>query len=309
MPKRRNLFIIIALLTAATAAFLLWPRPKEPEYQGHPLTYWICAYAQEQYQYWSPPVIRGRPADAPTPAQALKAMGPAALPWLLEWLRREPTAIPPHVKWLRSLSTGPLGRYIPKSLIAQDPLTAAEKAFFGFAILGPSARPAVPDLEHLATTTGDRETAVRAFEALCHVGPDAVPVIVSLMTNRHTLCRPDAIRLARELGPNTSLVKPALLHNLRDPDPNIVAATVSVLPSDWPARDGVLPNLENFLQSPHPAVRTEAILKLAQNPTNAAELIPLLNAALSDADSTVRLAATNVLGRIPSAIRTNTTTH
>jgi hypothetical protein len=57
-------------------------------------------------------------------------------------------------------------------------------------------------------------------------------------------------------------------------------------------------NLESLIQSPHPVVRTEAIHKLAQNPTNAAELIPLLNAALFDADSAVRLATTNVLGRI-----------
>jgi hypothetical protein len=191
-----------------------------------------------------------------------------------------------------------LGSHLPKFLTAQGPLTATEKAIFGFIILGPSARPALPALDHLAATTRDRDTALRAFDALCRVGPDAAPIIVALMTNRDTLCRREAIQMAKEFGADTALVRPGMLHNLRDPDPNIVAATIAALPRDWTARDGALPTIENFMQSPHAAIRTEAILKLVQNPTNDGHVIPLLNAALVDPDYAVRLGATNALRRI-----------
>src|ERR1044071_3441715 len=136
------------IMVAIVAAVVLWPGPREPEYQGRKLSEWV-------------EFGRVHPYDA---GNALGAMGTNALQRLLTLVRYE------RPKWRTVIAVRCLAlptlvvstnlveriRYAPRE-------RAADAAVLGFHCLGVEAAPAIPDLLTMLRDTNAPMTRCRAL--------------------------------------------------------------------------------------------------------------------------------------------------
>jgi hypothetical protein len=76
MTKRRKILLLLAGLVLAFGAYLLFLRDKEPTYHGRKLSKWVLQYGSGGAKHWS---------DG-DPWEAIKIIGPRAVPYLLRWM-------------------------------------------------------------------------------------------------------------------------------------------------------------------------------------------------------------------------------
>src|ERR1035437_374444 len=140
---------VFILMTSATLGSQLWlqtaiavenPKqaenaPPDPEYNGKPLSYWL----ENQYKYG----YGGRQTNSASRAAVLQ-IGSNAVPLLLNWIAK-----PEGGGW-----------------------SAPDYAVAGFEVLGPVAKPAVPDLIKIIGQNQDYPD-----RALVFIGKDAVPAL------------------------------------------------------------------------------------------------------------------------------------
>jgi hypothetical protein len=81
--------IAVALLLAAVAEWMV-RHFSEPSYQGKPLSVWLDEAARNGDPSWVGRASWGRDSQ---PAQAVLAIGPRAIPLLLNWLRAKDTPL------------------------------------------------------------------------------------------------------------------------------------------------------------------------------------------------------------------------
>src|ERR1035438_601378 len=122
---RRFIASLTICAVVALGHLALAAEPSEPEVRGHPLSFWVVQYTG----------ARGTDEDRAAGQQAesaIREMGTNALPCLVDWLRNGP----------------PRGRTQSKFA-----------AIFIMQLLGPSAAPAIPDLERVANDASDKGIA------------------------------------------------------------------------------------------------------------------------------------------------------
>jgi hypothetical protein len=218
----------------------VWPRAKEPVYNGKTLSEWLVVYEYGR-------LGNSTFSEAQKRAEiAIGHMGVSALPCLVKWIQYEQQRLPWwknatlivackfHIKGSRvwNISSGRYaGRpiYIPgRSLewLYNDPASKrADYAYrYGFKLVGPTAAIALPDLLRLSESTNTVISA-RAKYAMVTI-PNVLPRIVEMLTNDTTTVRYCAIRglnsfgsLAHEFpGIDTTSLVPPLLQRLQDPD-------------------------------------------------------------------------------------------
>lgn len=146
MKRRRLLLIASALLAVTLTAFLLWPREREPEYKGVPLSAWL-----------------ERSRRDPDFAPALKHIGTNALPFLIRAVKYEE---PRWKAWLRG-ATASWPRWLVRNrfgnrLLGYTQMTYEAGAPIAFGILGPDADPALDELSRFARTSKNPAAANRA---------------------------------------------------------------------------------------------------------------------------------------------------
>jgi len=152
--KRRRLFIIIsASIFAVILAVTLWPREREPEYNGIPLSTWLER--------------GGRNCDAQF-ITAIKRTGTNGLPFLLRAVDYKMS------RWKYCLRCK-IAPKLPKTVVNKGPvqwlldepaLCRANGAVFAFDILGPDALPALDDLKRISNIYGPASPACRAIFAV-----------------------------------------------------------------------------------------------------------------------------------------------
>jgi hypothetical protein len=132
---------------------LLWPREREPEYNGGALSAWLARCGSTNQ------------AESRAAVDAIRHIGTNALPFLLRWIQYEPG-------WKDSLGRKILGwpvigsRRDVQRLIWNMTQYRAITAVNGFRILGSQANPALPELQRLADNPKAPETAIRATQCL-----------------------------------------------------------------------------------------------------------------------------------------------
>jgi hypothetical protein len=166
--QRMTLFVVLsATIVLLVYMVLVWNQPKEPVYQGKPLSYWVFANAR--------PVDK----DRPDPAAAIFATGTNAVPYLLKWAEQKPYTWQKKLRPYRDKSTF-LRKIIPYSFTGIDKQNRALSALVAISRLGPAGRSAIPRLRVLANNSDNRVKQL-ASEAL--IALEASPGTVATNQN------------------------------------------------------------------------------------------------------------------------------
>jgi HEAT repeat protein len=292
MRKRIN--IGLAALLLLMVGVIAWEglREREPVYQGKRLSVWLEGIASED-------------SISPETETAIRAMGADAVPALLKMVRvrdstvrRALSQLSSKLEWLR---------------LHIHPVQEIQgRAYCAFRVLGPTAKPAVPQLAKLLD---DDDPEIRCVAAAClgNLGPasqGAVPALVAYLSHglkTKTAGQWDAhgryfaAYALCQMGP---AARPAI--------PQLIALTTFTNDSDWQARacaqatliklrgESLAPLAEALKDTSNPASWClekggNALLYLG---TNAEPLIPVLLGVLQQTNPDIQERAIEVLGKI-----------
>lgn len=287
-PNGRNwiMLLAVALLAGGLNRVEAANQEPEPSYQGHSLYEWLCTYEAIDRSY--PLRDRGFPfmmtalqEDLKSSTSAVRQIGSNAIPSLLAWIQYEDT-------WPRT-------NYLSRSNKVESALHRAQLAVVGFDLLGAEARAACPVLGRLASDPDKAGARERAMEALIKIGPEALPELVSILTNTIAPRREKAAEAIGGFGTNALAALPVLLRCTVDKDEKVVISAAVAL-SELPSRhDVVLPALTNVLNEPRLSVRWGGVRALSWHTPRPEVAVPALSHALSDPNPDVRCLAINVL--------------
>jgi len=143
---------------------------REPTYRGQTLTYWLMKSCFE--------------GDKDATA-AVRQIGTNALPSLTKWLLYEPSTM--KLRMLDASEKLPRKICNPlRDFIAGDRLwkVRPDLADYGFALLGPEAHPAIPELVRALNLHMKDHYYFRITAVLRYIADDSLPPLVTVMTNR-----------------------------------------------------------------------------------------------------------------------------
>jgi hypothetical protein len=177
-----------------------------------------------------------------------------------------------------------------------------------FAMLGPDASTAVPELARIMKHADSPRVMERAMYALSRAGKEGLSPLMELLAdpkNPERRAAAYAIGDMKDQGTVASPAVPMLVGCLKDADPNMSSAAATVLGELGLEPSIAVPGLTNCLQSSDPYVREEAISALGNFGEKARAALPsLLVVASIDANYSVRETATNALSEIaPDSFR------
>ncbi len=220
MSKRRKRIILLACGIFAIGLIwaLLAPREDEPSYQGRTVSQWLNDIDQGRWGAWN---------EAP-----IHAIGTNAIPACLKWISYEGgVPLRNRIAKLVERVSPALGRRLTVNHWGRS-----NRVVEVFRILGPQARAAIPELTRLAQTAiparadgSQPGRAGRCINCLGFIGPDALPSILSLVTNSPPLTRCFAIWKLADFGTNAVAAVPALRLALTDTDPYVTNAASKAL--------------------------------------------------------------------------------
>ncbi|HEV2434559.1 MAG TPA: HEAT repeat domain-containing protein [Verrucomicrobiae bacterium] len=244
---------------------------QEPVYQGKPLSAWVIKVGQiEKYN--------GAPEDA---VAAIRAIGPKAVPFLLEWM--------PHPGAEKPVEGAP----------GWDDVDIAWWA------LGSEGKSAIPTLAHLISrprrTVDDYSVWTESARAISYLGPGAIVPMLTVATNmagQHELW--ELLHNFENLGTNGAPAVPALVHWANDPDYWVRDGVVSALGGIGERADLAVPVLMNALQhDSNSMVRRDAATALGSFAKNSEAVLPELIKMVKDPpDWETRAGALSALGKI-----------
>jgi hypothetical protein len=178
----RNCLLISGL--AAIALFLrgivILSQPREPQYAGKKLTEWLQSFDESVSNPVTGPVIGPFNNDfIETPEvrasqQAVRNIGTKALPYLLKMLSAKDFPLEQKARRLAASA------HLTRSVLLSRTDLIQNRAIIGFAALGPSASPALPNLVDLIRQ-GDGSSPSAAAISLVQLGPAARPAIPALL--------------------------------------------------------------------------------------------------------------------------------
>ena len=206
------LCVLAGCASAALIAMVAFPTEREPKYGGKRLREWLKLYLQPLDRF----------TDRQEAAEAVRRIGTNALPWLLKWTDYE------RPGWKMTLATNPPAAarrpgYFRSAYtrLLNGPLDEDDwLARFGFEILGPQARPVLPEVRRRMADWGRPWRATGAMEVYTEIeGPRAVSALVSALVSTNANCRQSAAFCLATLGTNGAPAAPALRKALSDPDP------------------------------------------------------------------------------------------
>jgi HEAT repeat protein len=298
MCTRRRIASITGVL--ALLAFVAWLtfHSSEPSYHGKSLSAWLDQARQNQegaFAFFSDIHL-----DTPS-ARAIRAIGKDALPTLLRMahtrdtlLRRALGDLSEYHRWL--------------GLHLQDPKSIHDKTAYGFLVLGPEAKTALPELISMLDEPAPEVRAMAAF-AIGMIGPDgapAVPALQRLITNSpaayqsrwvsRDVERTLAAFALGAMGPSARSALPQIELLRKDSDAGVrAAAEAAFIKISGSGLDAIFEALKDPSNSTNWPVAVAAIAFFG---TNGAPAIPFLIAALQNTNASVQEKALSTLSAI-----------
>jgi hypothetical protein len=291
MTKRRKILLLLAALGLAVGAYVLFIRDDEPTYEGRTLSEWLADFGN---------------GDRPLPPEAqdaIRRIGGKAVPQLLHLIEYQ---TPPWRKKLNKVCN----QYVTLQWLEtneQERHGLHFSAAMAFQFVGPEGKRAIPDLaKHLKPS--DWYCAFYAAYALGWLGPEALPPLLSCLTNQTT--QTTQLRVASmagivNMGSNAAPALPFLIQCLSDPDKLVRANAAACVGELRLQPDLVVPALTNALRDQDNDVRWCACRGLSWLGKQALGAVPALEQMLTDPSRYVRDAATNALRKIAPEALTN----
>ena len=272
MKKKR--VVLICLVGAALALILCQliqaiQRRSEPRYEGHPLSYWVTQLAARRH------FEDINTADRQKPREPIDHIGPAALPFLMKWIRYERPKWRTRLgNWLRQ-SRLPFKEQLSSRISEPPSFQLAYGSCVAFTILGKRANPAFDELCRLLNETNSPQTSAAAASALGYLGTNALVPLLIVTTNAQHPARRAAMYgiisltsvgglddSAFHAAPEISI--PALTSMLTNRDPTLRGYSVEALGDFGPQASNAIPALTNALADFSPDVRKKAAGALHQ---------------------------------------------
>lgn len=270
---------------------LAWPR-REPVYEGKPLSYWVERSNQIEE-------FNGVPEDAQV---AIRAIGPKAVPFLLEWMPHYERQRP---EFLKALSQW-VGRWFSK------PSTNAPPSEYGLDFawwaLGEKGKSAIPVLARNLNKSPfnmrvDYDVWTESAKAISYLGPDAIAPMLTAATNMSAQGRRETWELIHNfenLGTNGEPAVPALISWANDGEFFVRAAVMSALGGIGRRPDLAVPVLLKGLKDTNSMVCRDAAEALGAFANDSELVLPALIEALKSPDWDARGGALSGLGKIRS---------
>ena len=194
------------------AGWLTLRGEREPSYAGRSLSEWI-----QQYQ-------RLDDLESPVEAQETKAailrLGTDNLPRLVDLMAYDPAPQRRRVVAVGRVLPGPIRRSsLLKPLISDPQEISAYTATRALQILGPVARPALPELTRLMNDTNSSIVSRRALSVVSTMGEQATFPLLDILRNRQHPNRLFVMDYLANLGTNARALVPSLVDLLEDPEP------------------------------------------------------------------------------------------
>jgi HEAT repeat protein len=251
--KRARIPVALLLATVILGTIWLVRRGQEPVYHGKPLRFWLQACSLGS---------AANGTNGPTREQAdeaLRQLGPKAVPTLLQMLRAHDSA------WIRLVQKQQI---IKISRSRPDDLNYM--AGSAFAVLGTSASNAAPALIQIFDQKLSPMSRANAAEALGSIGPAAEKAIPSLLhelgnTNRDSTRTSCALALGM-IHRRAEVVVPILTRLLADPNPNMRNHAAIGLAGFGSEAKSAVPALVKHLDDPLISRNVELALKRATGP-------------------------------------------
>jgi HEAT repeat protein len=288
--RRKRIVFVLALAAMATGFLWCWPRgPKEPVYQGKPLTEWIQEFqGSSSLPFYESPRQRQQAAR-----QAIKAIGTNALPWLLfEFSNSES-------KWRARFNRWADGR-LPGRFRFKTGRVRMETAALGLHFLGPDVSPALPAL---AEYLGDAEHGGGAAVAMSSAGNMALPYLAKAAGSTNDIATAQAVRegLSRLARTNEAALA-LLLQSLQHTNTAIRESVLYALNLVTLRPDLVVPALTKGLNDPDEHVTRLAAAELGRRGAFARSALPELRRLMTNSDGRVAGVARNAVEEIDPAI-------
>jgi hypothetical protein len=260
------------------AGLLLWQLlwAAGPFYHGKPLTAWL-----RQARTLSPSTPEEKQA-----AEAIRQIGERAVPYLTHAL----TNTDPNLRTrLRNL----VGRYIRIPPAGDN----SRDALWGFAILGPRAKSAVPTLAQTLCRPEPGHRQVEAAFALGAVGPDGWRALrEALSSTNRDVCWASAEALYKSHVDDPATVRCFIAAATNHP--GHAGPLLATLPHFKSERSGVVSFFIAELSSPAVGFRKAAMEGLGSLGEASGPVIPLLRSALESTNEDESFTAVKVLGQM-----------
>jgi HEAT repeats len=203
--KHRPQYAILSLIgfVAAAVVLMVMLRPDEPVYNGKPLSFWVDR-------------VRKSGADQAQARQAIRQVGPTAIPFILQQIRHQDPLDQKVYRAVWSKLPGYVQRRLPKPL--PEPLDAGRFKHQVASILSSLGQPALPRLR-TALRVGNSDVRFVTVLAIGSIGPKAeetIPAVTKLVNDPDGTVRVQAIFALMTLGPNRKTAIPALIAALHD---------------------------------------------------------------------------------------------
>ena len=281
--RRRILLLLLVVIGLATAVYV--SRPREPVYQGVPLSGWLKQL--EHPQDWS---------QRERAEEAVWQIGTNAVPYLLEVLHQSDTPFKVRsISWLEKRTHMDLDRFL-----ATDRQTAAAAAI---QVLGPRFRPWLPELAAMAANNDPNVSGLPLWLLGLTRCKEAIPILTSAMTNGPANAPAVAAYSAGALGHYGRPAIPALIWMLDRTNIHMRLLAARALQNIGLEPQIAVPALTGKLADTDPLVLTYVAGALAAFGTDAASSQSALSNTLQSPNLRLRRIATNVLVRVKCEMR------
>jgi len=269
MAKKRA--TLLAILLLGIVAILVWLTRSsgEPTYQHRSLLSWL-----KDLKNW----------DGDTNAAAyiaFREMGTNAIPGLLDVIESggpRINRIIMKINQKQSVVRLPFGR-------PWDYTMAATWALYA---MGTNARPALPVLANMLLHTN---YLINSSTVLAGIGPDAVPVLLTALTNQNYRIRHAVISGMGWAHSDFDILVPALAARLQETNHLVCGAAAISLGHLHAKPDIAIPALTNAYSNTNPLVRSSILISLGEFEHQASPAIPTITSALKDDSQSVRESA------------------
>jgi HEAT repeat protein len=249
VEKKRVIGFALLLLVLAGGLGWFLSRPREPMYDGKPLSFWLESY----------PVGTRTETSVQEADHALQAIGTNAIPMLFEMTSKEDSTL--ELKLMALLKKQRVVK------IAWLPATYWKSlAGYGFAALGADGSKAVPSLIKIYEKSHSIDTKLSIIIDLRVMGPnakEAVPFLVSIVeTDQTPLFRLMALQALGNIHSNPDCAVPTLIKCLDDSTLDSRVMAVQGLGQFGPAARTAVPALVSLIKKENNPLRSACLAAL-----------------------------------------------